>query len=274
MYLVKKTFEYIGLLVLVVFSFYYTDKAVKMVNKNDPLMEQIVKYASVNNSSCVEGYSTDEGVVLGVSGLVVDEYTSYSNMKGFGYNEDLFAFEEDACSINKAEYVDKYIIRGNESKNAVSLLILVDDVDFISSINDIALSKGVNLNYIVDGEILQDNKSLFYDLANNGNTILYGGNNKEDFNDFHKVIDDFKTDTFCIYNDYDVIGICKDKGVNSVKTDFIYNKNFLLNIKNTLEKGNIYILKGNKYVTSELSSIISHINGKGIDIVSLQELLQ
>ena len=153
------------------------------------------------------------------------------------------------------------------------MLILVDDVDFISSINDIALSKGVNLNYIVDGEILQDNKSLFYDLANNGNTILYGGNNKEDFNDFHKVIDDFKTDTFCIYNDYDVIGICKDKGVNSVKTDFIYNKNFLLNIKNTLEKGNIYILKGNKYITSELSSIVSHINGKGIKILPLYDLL-
>ena len=273
MYLVKKTFEYIGLLVLVVFSFYYTDKVVKMVNKNDPLMEQIVKYASVNNSSCVEGYSTDEGVVLGVSGLVVDEYTSYSNMKGFGYNENLFVFEEDTCSINKAEYVDKYIIRGNESKNAVSLLILVDDVDLVSSINDVALSKGVNLNYIVDGEILQDNKSLFYDLASNGNTILYGGNNKEDFNDFYKVIDDFKTDTFCVYNDYDVIGICKDKGVNSVKTDLVYNKNFLLNIKNTLEKGNIYILKGNKYVTSELSSIISHINGKGIKILSLYDLL-
>ena len=269
----KKTFEYIGLLVLVVFSFYYTDKVVKMVNKNDPLMEQIVKYASVNNSSCVEGYSTDEGVVLGVSGLVVDEYTSYSNMKGFGYNENLFVFEEDTCSINKAEYVDKYIIRGNESKNAVSLLILVDDVDLVSSINDVALSKGVNLNYIVDGEILQDNKSLFYDLASNGNTILYGGNNKEDFNDFYKVIDDFKTDTFCVYNDYDVIGICKDKGVNSVKTDLVYNKNFLLNIKNTLEKGNIYILKGNKYVTSELSSIISHINGKGIKILSLYDLL-
>ena len=270
----KKTFEYIGLLVLVVFSFYYTDKVVKMVNKNDPLMEQIVKYASVNNSSCVEGYSTDEGVVLGVSGLVVNEYASYSNMKGFGYNEDLFVFEEDDCSINKAEYVDKYIIKGNESKNAVSLLILVDDVDLVSSINDVALSKGVNLNYIVDGELLQDDKSLFYDLANNGNTILYGGKNEEDFNAFYKIIDDFKIDTFCIYNDYDVIGICKDKGINSVKTDFVYNKNFLLNIKNTLEKGNIYILKENKYVTNELSSIISHINGKGIDLISINELLK
>ena len=151
MYLVKKTFEYIGLLVLVVFSFYYTDKVVKMVNKNDPLMEQmeqIVKYASVNNSSCIEGYVTDEGVVLGVSGLVVDENTSYSNMKGFGYNEELFVFEKDTCSINKREYVDKYIIKGNESKNAVSLLVLVDDISLISSVNDIASNKGINLNLI------------------------------------------------------------------------------------------------------------------------------
>ena len=270
----KKTFEYIGLFVLVAFSFYYTDKVVKMVNKNDPLMKEIVTYASINNTSCVEGYTTEDGVILGVSGLVVDEHESYSNMKGFGYNEDLFVFDEDTCSINKAEYIDKYIIKGNESKNSVSLLILVDDVEYIEDINAIAKNKGIKLGYIVNGSMLEDNKNLFYDLVKDGNNLLYGGNSKSDFDIFYKIIDDFKTYSYCVYNDYDVIDICKDKDVNSIKTDLVFSKDMLLNIKNTLEKGNIYILKENKYVTNELSSIISHINGKGIDLISINELLK
>ena len=200
----KKTFEYIGLFVLVIFSFYYTDKVVKMVNKNDPLMEQITTYASANNTSCIEGYTTDEGIILGVSGLKVDENKSYSNMKGFGFNEELFVFEE---------------------------------------------------------------------LIKDGNDILYGGNNKEDFNKFYKIIDDLKINTYCIYNNFDVINICKNKSINSVKTDLIYTKDILLNIKKTLEKGNIYILKENKYTVEELSSSINHINGKGVKITSLNELL-
>ena len=270
----KKTFEYIGLFVLVIFSFYYTDKVVRMVNKNDPLMEQIVDYASANNTSCVEGYTTSDGVILGVNGFVVDEYSSYSNMKGFGYNEDLFVFEEDSCSINKVEYIDRYIVKGNESKGAVSLLILVDNAQYVNSINSIAKSKGVNLGYVLNGELLQNNKDLFYSLSSDGNDILYGGNNEDDFNFFYKIVNSFNLNTFCVYNNYDIIDICKDNNINSVKSDFVYNKDFLLNIKNSLEKGNIYILKENKYVTSELSGIINHINGKGITVVSLGELLK
>ena len=129
----KKTFEYIGLFVLVAFSFYYTDKVVKMVNKNDPLMKEIVTYASINNTSCVEGYTTEDGVILGVSGLVVDEHESYSNMKGFGYNEDLFVFDEDTCSINKAEYIDKY--------NSDTSLYLNVALYIIYSISKVTLSR-------------------------------------------------------------------------------------------------------------------------------------
>lgn len=269
----KKTFEYIGLFVLVIFSFYYTDKVVKMVNKNDPLMEQITTYASANNTSCIEGYTTDEGIILGVSGLIVDENKSYSNMKGFGFNEELFVFEEDTCSINKAEYIDQYIIKGNESKNSVSILILVNDGTLLKDLNNIAKTKGINIGYIVNGEILEENRKIFEELIKDGNDILYGGNNNKDFNKFYKIIDDLKINTYCIYNNFDVINICKNKSINSVKTDLIYSKDILLNIKKTLEKGNIYILKENKYTVEELSSSINHINGKGVKITSLNELL-
>ncbi len=269
----KKTFEYIGLFVFVIFSFYYTEKVVKLVNDNDPLMEKISLYADETNRACVEGYTTEDGIILGVSGLIVDEDKSYSNMKGFGYSEELFVFEEDLCSVNKSEYIDEYIIKGNESKNAVSLLILVDDAKLVSEINGIAKAKGVNFGYVVSGEVLKENEELFAKLLDDGNDILYGGTNEDDFETFYKIIDELGNNTYCIYNGEDVISYCSKENVNSVKTDFVYNKNVLLNVKSTLEKGNIYIIKENKYVIDELSSTISHINGKGISIYTLTNLL-
>ena len=68
----KKYFEYIGLIALTLFSFYYTDKVTKIMNSKDPVMISIKEYKDKTKESCKEGYYTNDGVILGVNGKIVD----------------------------------------------------------------------------------------------------------------------------------------------------------------------------------------------------------
>ena len=89
----KKYFEYIGLIALTLFSFYYTDKVTKIMNSKDPVMISIKEYKDKTKESCKEGYYTNDGVILGVNGKIVDVNESYSNMISKGYDEELMVFE-------------------------------------------------------------------------------------------------------------------------------------------------------------------------------------
>jgi len=124
---VKKYFEYAGLIALTCFSFYYTEKVTKIMNSKDPIMVSIEEYKDKVSTDCKEGYITDNGIVLGVNGRVVDVKESYSKMQGYGYNEELMVFNEVECKVNLENSIDNYIIKGNESKNSVSLFINVND---------------------------------------------------------------------------------------------------------------------------------------------------
>jgi len=272
----KKTFEYVGLFVLVAFSFYYTERVVQMVNFNDPLMEEISEYAKTVNKSCVEGYVAEDGIVLGVNGLLVDEDKSYKNMKGFGFSEDLVVFKEDVCSINNEEFNDKYIIKGNESSNSVSIIVLVNDGSLLESFVSIAKINDVKLTFAVSGSVVETYKTFFEKYILDGHTLVYSGNDETDLKKFLSIIKDLnkKQTLYCLNaNNYDIREICKKEKINTIKSEYIYYKNILVNTKQTLQKGNIYIYKENKNVYEEFSTTIKHIKGKGIKIKTIEEII-
>lgn len=273
----KKFFEYAGLFVLTIFSFYYTDKLVKLTNEKDPIMKEIVEYASANNTKCVEGYVTSEGVVLGVSGSVVDEDTSYANMKGWGFNEDLLVFLEDACILNKEANVDDYIIKGNEIKNSVSLFIDVFDGTLLKDIVVISEAKKVKVNFLVTGKELETYKDYFNVLYNNGYDIIFNGSDKTDYEKYKTIMKNFnkKSNKYCYNNDLiDMLDLCSKDKINTIKTDKYYNKDLLLNTKNNLESGVFLIFKENEILLEELSSVINYIEAKGMKVVTLTEHLE
>ena len=119
----KKYFEYIGLIIFTGFGFFYTNKVTDLMNSKDPLMIEIKEFASNNNTLCKEGYVTNEGVVLGKNGKEVDYTLTYSNMQGKKFDELDVVYKEVDCKINLNSIKDNYIIKGNESKNMISIFI-------------------------------------------------------------------------------------------------------------------------------------------------------
>lgn len=273
----KNIFQYIGLFVFSLFSFYYTNKVVELANSKDPIMKEINKYASTVNHSCIEGYTLTDGIILGVNGHIVDEEESYANMKGYGFNEDLIVFKEEVCLINKDDNYDKYIIKGNDYKNSVSILILVNNGMYLKEIESISKHKDVKIGFIVNGSLINDNREYFHKLYDEKYSISYGGINKDDFNKFKTIMKTFNKNNkfYCVKNNnFDIIRLCEKEKINSVSSKYYYNKNYLLNTKNNLDKGNIYIYKESYNLIREFSSILNHIKGKGYKIVSLDELLR
>ncbi len=272
----KKYFEYIGLIAFALFSFYYTEKVTKIMNNKDPLMTEIKKYKEKTKETCKEGYYTNEGVVLGVNGKIVDINESYSNMASTGYDESLMVFEEVTCKVNKDSTLENYIVKGNEVKNSISLFIEIKDMALIEKIINISKSQNIKLNLIIDGKTLENNKNYFNKLYLDKYDFIYNGTEKSDLKKYIKTIKDFNVDKrlYCIsYNNIDNKEICKKENINTIKSSYYYDKNILLNTQTNFERGNFYIYKENNSTLKELNTLINFIKGKNLSIVNLTDLL-
>lgn len=273
----KKYFEYAGLIALTCFSFYYTEKVTKIMNSKDPIMVSIEEYKEKTNTACKEGYITSDGVVLGVNGLEVDVLESYSNMQGVGYSEDLMIFNPVECKVNLSNTLDNYIIRGNESKNNVSIFININDGTLIEDIISVSEQKKIKLNLIVTGSVLETHKEYMNKLYNKGYEIIYGGIEENDLKKYIKIMKSYenKPRSYCInLNIKDTLNMCKKEGLNSLKSSNIYSKDILLNTKNNLQKGGFYIYKENNITLKELSAAINFIEGKQLKIIPITEMLK
>mgnify|MGYP004666403803 FL=1 len=120
------------------------------MNAKDPVMIEIKKYNEKNKTNCKEGYIKNNEVVLGSSGKEVNIEMSYSNMQGKEFDESKLVFNELTCKINVESAKDNYIIKGNESKNMISLLIKVNDTSLLNEILEIGKQSNISLGIITD----------------------------------------------------------------------------------------------------------------------------
>ena len=96
----KNYFKYFLIIGFVLFSFYYTDKVTKISEQNNVIMASINDYAIKHDSKCIEGSITEDGIILGLSGISVNKNKSYSNMKGIGFDEKLLEYNKEECILS------------------------------------------------------------------------------------------------------------------------------------------------------------------------------
>ena len=122
----KKFFEYIGMISLACFSFFFTEKTVNVVKEADNIMIEIKKAVEMNKTESIDAIIKEDTIIPGIYGKVVDEEKSYQKMKRVGsYQENLLVYKQQKPNIQLKNQYDKYIISGNPKKNMVSLIFLV-----------------------------------------------------------------------------------------------------------------------------------------------------
>lgn len=164
----KNIFKMVSLLVLVLFSFFYTDRVMNFINKKDPLMNKIDLLKDKYEVLPVNAVLDSNTIIPGVKGKSVDLDKSYENMKVSGiFREDYLVYNDILPSEMLSNNMDKYIIGGNTSSNRVSLLVITnyDNIDKIKN-NNITIflnHKDVSIN-----NIKKINKNSIYTYGNNG----------------------------------------------------------------------------------------------------------
>lgn len=276
----KKCISYLGVFVLVCFSFFYTDKAVDIVKRNDPVMKEILNLSDNLKVDPINAIINNDEVISGLNGKKVNIDKSYQKMKKINmYKESMLVFDEilPEVSIN----YDKYVIKGNELKNEVALVFKVDSIDNIKLVNKVLTDKNILATFFIDGNIVKDNMDLVlnlvkdgYEIENLGYNGNYSGNKLSWTNNMIESLTNKKAN-YCYteYKDKNILELCSNNKMYTIKPTINTGNYPFLTVKKNLESGSIISFDLSDKTLKELPSIISYISQKGYNIVTLDQLI-
>ena len=276
----KKIFQMIGLISLICFSFFVTEKTALVVSEMDEIMIEIKANYEKYSKESIDAIIENNTIIPGVSAKDVNINKSYKNMKLSGYYSDkLYIYDYTKPNISLSDNIDKYIIKGNPSKRMVSLIFKVGLDDDITDILKIINNYNINATFFIDTNWFTNNNELIQELINEGHNIgiLMDNYSDSDFEWMDMVIKKINNqkNSFCYSNEdnNDNLEACILKHNYTIRPIEISEKTPLLDIKQNLNAGSILSLDINSQVRKELSTIIIYIKSKGFNIDNLENHL-
>lgn len=277
--MLKKLYPVILTLLLVYFSFYYTNKVVSLIKSKDPIMVKIDKEKNKYEIKAENAKVDNKNITPGRNGKVVNVNESFKKMKSYGeYNEELYVFDEVEPTVSMDDYYDKYINFGRNDSNKVSLVFKVGKNDSIDDILKVLKNNNVSATLFLDGMFLKNNKDSINKAIKNGNQVellSYDGSyDKLYFDDsLHKLFNLTKKEPKFCYADYDkkeVLELCDRLGLHTIIPTINTSINSFSLVKEKLQSGSIISLKSN---SDNLNTIINYIKQRGYSLVTIENLL-
>ncbi len=272
--MLKKIFKISAVLLLVGFSFFYTEKVTLIARNSDPIMRAIKKEESNKKVSNVNPVINNDEYIMGINGCEIDVDKSYSKMRGVGeFKEELIVMKETS---NDKDLTDKYVIGGNNKEKKVSLIFIVNkDID--SNLTNYINDKNLKVNYFIDGKYLEENMITVKFLSENSN-IYYLGENEEYSDEnmlYHNNLISMNGSNepkYCFTSDKDnnTLKLCNDYDMVTIKSDIIKD-NIYKRVKDKLNNGVIFAIDSDNI--DEIKVSINYILSKGYNIISLEDLL-
>ena len=272
--MLKKIFKISAVLLLVGFSFFYTEKVTLIARNSDPIMRAIKKEESNKKVSNVNPVINNDEYIMGINGCEIDVDKSYSKMRSVGeFKEELIVMKENS---NDKDLTDKYVIGGNNKEKKVSLIFIVNkDID--SNLTNYINNKNLKVNYFIDGKYLEENMITVKFLSENSN-IYYLGENEEYSDEnmlYHNNLISMNGSNepkYCFTSDKDnnTLKLCNDYDMVTIKSDIIKD-NIYKRIKDKLNNGVIFAIDSDNI--DEIKVSINYILSKGYNIISLEDLL-
>ncbi len=269
----KNIVKSIGLITLICFSFFYTEKVIDVVSEQDDIMIKIKEVKDNYKIDSVDATISENTIIPGINGREVDIDKSYQNMKQIGiFNENYFVYKEVSPKDKLEDNYDKYIINGNLTKKYISLIFIVNsNRDLENILNNI--DNKVILNLFIDYEVLLNNLDKL--KKTNYNIYSYGKNGNYDNDNLklsNNVIErNFNKSLYCIENENNALKVCSNNKMHTVEG--IYLSNAYNEIKKILNKNNIIVINNDYKNIKEFNYLINYINSKGYKIASLENLL-
>ena len=267
---------------LVLFSFYYTEKAIVLLESNDPLMKEIKNKGESREEEAINAKVDGDYLIPGYNGLVIDLEESFTKMKGYGsYNDSLLVFEEVEPTISIDDYYDKYISSGNGISTNISLVFTVDNSSYTDNLLNILKEMKVIGTFFLDGEYIDKNTYFVTDAVVNGNEVeVLSYNNNYDELLFKASIDKVKTLTsttpkycYATYDNEEILNLCSKLSMHTIIPTLKLDSNIYSSAKGNLRSGSIISVKLTESNIAELKVLINYIKQRGFTLVTLDTLL-
>jgi len=250
----KNYFSYIGIFILISFSFYYTDKVSELAYNNNKLVKQIKEAQVFYNKDAKNAQINFQKntIIPGLYGKKIDITESYLNMSDFkSFNDNYLIYHSVKPKKSLEDHKEKFIISGNKNKRNVSIIIN----------NNEKVKKYFNRENIKYSYISSD--------TNNYDNIINTADNKTDFKLLNRFIK--KSNRFCLKG-FSNIDLCKKYGYYLISTNIFLNNYNLSKVKSKLASGSIILIDKNVSLDNVLL-ILRELEFKDLKIVSLKRLI-
>ena len=276
----KNMIKFIGLLTLIIFSFFYTDKVLKVIREEDSIMIKLNSIKQLNKVDAINTKIMNDEMIPGISGKEINIDKSYKKMKKRGYfNHEDIIFDVINPTISMIDNKDKYIRKGNPNKQMVSIIFVITNNKYLSEIESILDKKDVTANYFIHHTYLMNHTTKIKEMSNRefynyGDNGIYTPDNLLFSNNLISRISNHDA-IYCLtlIKNSKTLDICSKNNLYTIYPQIIVEKNPYLEVINNLSSGSIIFLKMNSNTIRELELIIEYIKGKGLKIVGLSELL-
>ena len=251
----KKYFNILFTILLLIFSFYYTNKISNYLKSKDPIMINILNNKNKYEYKSINAIIDNNTIIPGKSSKTIDINKSYKKMKRINkYTESLLVFNYNKPDISIDNRYDKLIINGNNTNRNISILLKINDINILKKLKD------DSLNFILDNNFIKNNLDYLTNIKNN--IIILEQLNINNLN----LID------YCYSNNI-FYSYCKNYHKYTIKPTFI-NNNYYYNTNKLIKNGSILAYNINNNNLEELKIIISYIKTLNYKIVSIDNLIK
>ena len=254
----KKYGKYILFSLLVLLSFYTTNKTANLVRNQDPILKEIRNISLEKKEDFVNAVIQDDYIIPGMYGSVVDELKSLDKMKEQDVFNNLYLVSQPIKpDISLSDNLDKIIIKGNSKKQQVSFVI---DENSSKKIKDYLVKNSIKASLL----ITKDNfsKDSYFEQINN---------DFKNYKELDKTLKKNKINTnICVLdNNNSNLKFCKSKKKYLVKPGMFLDNANIIEIKTKLDSGSIIYIKDATY----LDCLVEYIKSKDLKIVPLSQLI-
>lgn len=275
----KNTIKLFSLFLLLLLSFIYTDKVFNEARGNDPLMKEVISYKKAHDVKPVEPKIKDDEMILGMSGLIINEEKSYKNMKeDDAFNKQRLVYDKKKPNTSITKTYDYYITNGI-SKNMVSIIFKVNNSTNVSELLSLLAKTNVTVNFFIDGSYLEKNVETAFSMVNLNSEIYNLGYDNKYSKSMISVTNNLiesitlKDSLFClneVKND-NYKDICASKKMLTLSPKLVNPS--ITDLKKDLSKGVMIVYDLDEFDTSKFNFIISVIESRGYKIKGLSKLI-
>ncbi len=275
----KNVIKLASLFLLLLLSFIYTDKVFNEARGNDPLMKEVISYKRAHDVKPVEPKIKDDEMILGMSGLIINEEKSYKNMKeDDSFNKQKLVYDKAKPNTSITKTYDYYITNGI-SKNMVSIIFKVNNSTNVSELLSLLAKTNVTVNFFIDGSYLEKNVETAFSMVNLNSEIYNLGYDNKYSKSMISVTNNLiesitlKDSLFCLNsgkND-DYKDICASKKMLTISPKLVNPS--IADLKKNLSKGVMIVYDLDEFDTSKFNFIINVIESRGYKIKGLSKLI-